>query len=80
MTTYELTPTNGRKSFYGKAIVLTDEAGNRTLLSYGTRIMRINADSSMVRIWNDWTTTTGNHVASFSGLNKKGFMALPLAE
>lgn len=33
MEMYELVPTN-QKSFYGKAIVVRDEAGNKTLYSY----------------------------------------------
>ena len=76
---YELMPTNGRKSFYGKALIL-EELDGKVLLSYGTRIMKIFDNGSTVRYWDDWTTTTGNHIKSFSGLNKKEFLELPLME
>lgn len=76
---YELVPENGRKSFYGKAKVL-EESDGKVLLSYGTRIMKIFDSGSMVRYWNDWTTSTGTHIKSFSGLNKKEFLELPLME
>lgn len=79
MTTYELTPTNGRKSFYGKARVII-ENGAETLYSYDTAILRRLSDGSLVRLWDDWTDTTGHHIAAFCGLNKKGFNALPLAK
>jgi len=81
----ELKPTNGRKSFYGKAQVEyhdnnTGEIGlsDRVLLSYGTKIMTIKYGGKMVRHWNGWTKTTGNHIASFADLNKKAFLELEL--
>lgn len=79
MTTYELTPNNGRKSFYGKARVII-ENGAETLYSYNTAIMRRLSDGSLVRLWDGWSATTGRHIAAFCGLNKKGFNALPLAQ
>ena len=79
MNIVELVPTNGRKSFYGRAKVMYNEDGSRTLLSYGTKILKINADRSMERLWGGWTVTTGNHIRSFSGLNKKEFEALEMA-
>ena len=39
MRRFELMPNDGRKSFYGKAIVEIDNEGNETLYSYGTRIL-----------------------------------------
>ena len=82
--TMELMPTNGRKSFYGKCLVRFEDDCSQTLLSYGTEIMRRFPDGSMVRFrWNveakDWTPTTGIHIKTFCGLNKKEYMALPLA-
>lgn len=76
---YELIPTNGRKSFYGKALIL-EESDGKVLLSYGTRIMKIFDNGSIVRYWDDWTTATGTHIKSFSGLNKKEFLELSLME
>lgn len=37
MKKYELTPTNGRKSFYGKAFIEVDDYGVETLFSYRIR-------------------------------------------
>lgn len=79
MIMYELIPTNGRKSFNRKALVL-EESDGKVLLSYGTRIMKIFDNGSIVRYWDDWTTITGTHIKSFSGLNKKEFLELPLME
>ena len=39
MKIYELKPTDGRKSFYGKAQVHIDFDGSETLYSYGTPIL-----------------------------------------
>lgn len=71
---YELTPTNGQKSFYGKARVEILENGTRVLKSYNTNIMLIFPNGSMYRLWDDWSATTGKHIKAFSGLNKKDFL------
>lgn len=77
MTIYELTPTNSKKSFYGKAIVIIDDEGTETLISYDTPIIERTADGKLNRLWfGDWTATTGRHIKSFCGLNKKQFMEL----
>lgn len=76
MRTYELMPTNGRKSFYGKAIVKV-EGGSETLQSYQTDVVK-RVNGKLIRLWDGWSATTGNHIASFCGLNKKGYMALPM--
>ena len=39
MKRYELAPNGTQKSFYGKAIVEIDNAGNETLYSYNTPII-----------------------------------------
>ena len=75
MKMYELIPTNGRKSFYGKAKVVID-GGAETLYSYDTPIIRRDADCTLTRLYDGWTATTGNHIKSFCGLDKAGFMAL----
>ena len=36
MRKYELIPADGRKSFYGKAVVIVADNGTETLYSYGT--------------------------------------------
>lgn len=43
MKIYELTPEDGRKSFYGKARVLLEDDGTETLISYATPIIRRTA-------------------------------------
>lgn len=75
---YELKPTNGQKSFYKKAIVKVYSDGTKVLQSYQTDVIRQNADGTFTRLWDDWTATTGNHISSFSGLNKKEYLALEL--
>ena len=76
MKRYELIPVDGRKSFYGKAIVEVDNAGNETLYSYGTAIIKRSRSGELIRLWGGWSATTGRHIAAFCGLNKGGFMAL----
>ena len=74
---YELTPTNGRKSFYGKAMVCVYSDGTRVLKSYETPIIERTADGTLHRLYNGWSPTTGTHIKSFCGLNKAEFFKLP---
>lgn len=76
MKKYELTPTDRRKSFYGKAVVIVDENGTETLYSYDTPIIKRLSSGEIVKLWDGWTVTTGRHIAAFCGLNKAGFMDL----
>lgn len=78
MRIYELTPTDGRKSFYGKAVVQIEENGTETLLSYGTPIIKRLVSGEMVKLWDGWSATTGRHIKAFCGLNKAGFEKLEL--
>ena len=73
---YELRPTDGRKSFYGKALVRKDDDGSETLFSYMTPIIRRGADGTLVPLWYGWTATTGRHIKAFCGLNKAEFFEL----
>ncbi len=75
---FELKPDNGRKSFYGKAIVQIEDDGTRTLFSYGTEIMKRTPDGELLRTYDEWTTTTGTHIKSFCGLTKKEYFKLPV--
>ena len=72
MKTYELTPNNGRKSFYGKAIVKEDN-GEKRLYSYDTLVCTIK--DGEVHLTSDWdySATTLTHLRSF--LQKEGFQA-----
>lgn len=76
MRTYELTPTDGRKSFYGKAVVIVEDNGTETLYSYGTPIVKRLVSGELVKMWDGWTATTGRHIKAFCGLNKAAYMSL----
>lgn len=78
MRIYELTPTDGRKSFYGKAVVQIEENGTETLLSYGTPIIKRFVSGKMVKLWDGWSATTGRHIKAFCGLDKAGYEKLEL--
>ena len=86
---YELKPRqNEQKSFYGKAVVYQDNRGNKTLYSYGVKIMSISPAGVKTRYWNGhihddggdlgWSRTTGRHIKAFSGLNKAEYLSLPM--
>ena len=77
MRKYELIPTDGRKSFYGKAVVVEDNNGNETLYSYGTPIIKRDTSGNLERLYGGWSATTGRHIKAFCGLNKREFMSLP---
>ena len=77
MKLYELTPTDNRKSFYGKAVVEVAADGSETLYSYNTPIIKRTAAGELVKLWGGWSATTGRHIAAFCGLNKAEFTALP---
>ena len=74
-TIYELKPNESHKSFYRKAFVEID-GGAETLFSYGTPVLRREADGRLTRLWSGWTATTGRHVRAFCGINKKGWDAM----
>ena len=77
MKLYELKPIDGRKSFYGKAVVMIDGT-TETLLSYNTPVIRRDAiTGELTRLWSGWSATTQRHVAAFCGLNTAQFRALP---
>lgn len=76
MRTYELIPTDGRKSFYGKAVVIVEDNGTETLYSYGTPIIKRLVCGELVKLWSGWSATTGRHIQAFCGLNKAAFMEL----
>lgn len=76
MKKYELAPVDGRKSFYGKAVVIVEDNGTETLYSYGTPIIKRLVSGKLVKLWSDWTTTTGRHIKAFCGLSKAEYNAL----
>jgi hypothetical protein len=74
---YELAPTNGRKSFYGKAKVIV--SGNRRYLrSYDTIMGCIDVKTGKVHRYSDYhSNTTGCHVRAFFP-DSAAFWKLPL--
>ena len=64
MKTFELKPTNNRKSFYGKASVIEQDNGDIELRSYNTIVARIR-NGEFQRLWWGYSATTMNHVNSF---------------
>ena len=76
MSKYEVKPTDGRKSFYGKAVVVVEDNGTETLYSYGTPIVKRLVSGELVKMWDGWTATTGRHIKAFCGLNKAAYMSL----
>jgi len=74
----ELMPTNGRKSFYGKALVERKENGSEVLYSYNTPIIERTANGDLIplAVENVLSNTTCTHLKSFCGLNKKEYRKL----
>lgn len=75
---YALIPNDGRKSFYGKAVVHVLTDGTKVLQSYDTMVVEMGADGTLTKLWDGWTATTGRHIRAFCGLNKAEFDKLPL--
>lgn len=80
MRRYELSPIDGRKSFYGKAIVTIDDDGTEILYSYVTPVIKCDPHGNLERLYDEWSSTTGRHIKAFCGLNKKEFFDLPYKE
>ena len=64
---FELKPNNGRKSFYGKALVIELENGDILLRSYETIVARIR-NGRFERLWSGYSVTTMNHINAFIAL------------
>lgn len=77
-----LQPTNGRKSFYGKALIETKSNGSEVLLSYNTPIIERTAKGELIPlvavqdVENVLSNTTCSHLKSFCGLNKADYRKL----
>ena len=76
MKIYDLKPTDGRKSFYGKATVHVENDGTETLYSYNTPIIKRTLAGEFTRLWDGWSATTGRHIKEYCGLNKKQYLEL----
>ena len=70
----ELSPSyDSRKSFYGKAHVITDDDGTQILYSYDTPVVKIKDDKVELLAQWDSSQTTLRHVKEF--LRQNGFEA-----
>ena len=76
MKRYELTPVDGRKSFYNKCYVEVEDDGTEILYSYTTPIIKCLPDGKLIRLYDGWTATTGRHIEAFCGLNKQRFFEI----
>lgn len=78
----ELEPNNGRKSFYGKALVETKSNGSEVLLSYNTPIIERTTKGELIPLVdvqdvdNVLSNTTCSHLKAFCGLNKADYRKL----
>lgn len=72
---YEVCPVGNQKSFYGKAKVLILSNGMSVLKSYDTLIL-VKDGERLMKLWGDWSATTGKHIHSFCGMRKKDFEKL----
>ena len=83
MKKYDLKPTYGQKSFYGKAVVIEYSEKLIVLKSYDTEVCRIQ-DGEFIRMWDDYSSTTMKHVNAFVDLfgipggGKKWWCSLPV--
>lgn len=75
---YELQPIDSHKSFYKKAVVIVMNDDTRLLKSYDTIVCSMDSNGNITRYWNDYSATTGRHIAAFCGLNKAEYAALPV--
>ena len=65
MRKYELIPADGRKSFYGKAVVIVEDNGENVLQSYNTEVCKVTNNGEFVRLWGGYSATTMRHINSF---------------
>ena len=64
MQAFELLPTNGRKSFGGKAKVIV-ENGVAKLLSYSTFVAEIKLENKQFTKNGEYSQTTTSHIKAF---------------
>lgn len=68
MTTFFLNPVVSRnKSYYKKAKVI-EFKGVKYLKSYDTIVCAITAENEFIRLWDDYSPTTQNHINDFRAL------------
>ena len=64
----------GVKITHARGVCLIHIKGEKNM----TNLQQLTTDGQLVRYWDDWSMTTGTHIKSFCGLNKKAFFELPL--
>lgn len=72
----ELYPKDGRKPFYGKALVI-EKNGRELLRSYDTIVAYRDRKGKFHRTWGGWSATTGRHIYAFTGKHKAEWDKLP---
>ena len=77
MNIRELYPEDGRKSFYGKALVI-EKNGRELLRSYDTVVAYRDRKGKLHRTWPGWSATTGRHIYAFCGKHKAEWDKLPI--
>ena len=83
-TITELIPSNGRKSFYGKAKVINAN-GRNWLMSYDSIVASVDSGCKVRRHIDQISNTTSSHVKSFLSqfacdMTPKTFRELPVEE
>lgn len=84
-TKQPLCPIDGRKSFYGKAHIVTTAEGHRFCKSYGTIVCGI-VNGKLERYWKGYSATTMRHINAFidtcgvSGGGKAWWNSLPVCK
>lgn len=63
--TFDLTPSDSRKSFYGKARVTEKTDGSKILTSYTTDVCMIDKNGNFKMLWEGKTQTTSRHIKAF---------------
>lgn len=64
MNTFQLTPVNNRKSFYGKCRVI-EENGISKLQSYNTIVAEYNHAENKMKVNGYYSQTTASHINAF---------------
>lgn len=77
---YELHPDDGRKSFYGKALVIVTSDCKQYLKSYDALVCYKDITGKIHRLYDGWSLTTGRHIKAFCGLDKREWNKLPVEE
>ncbi len=66
---YDIDSANNAQTLYC-------DDNSEVLQSYETQVLRRYSDGTLCRLWNGWSATTGKHIKTFCGLNKKQYLEL----